>query len=291
VSSSFSPASTAGSTSSLPSSGTSSTAGATDVKPTESMSGSAGFFFWESWDGYRFKSVDSLCAGPVKDTFNYKLARVEGNTDTGRNILEFQYSNEVDVLKKMRYGTYNSMMVFFNPSTGRYEEYTFDIEKSYKAMKHLGKDEKIPEGPKELSKYPTRIMTQFIDHETFHNGTDIASPDPKDNSGSGTNFPDFKKYYAAQSVSRSLLIGNQQLNVTIAGNLTLRAGDKITILLPKFSVEEKKSDSRYDKQHSGTYLIKDISYEFYIEKSGQRNLTISNLLLVRDSFGVFNLDL
>ena len=263
----------------------------------DSLTGSAGYCFWETQEGYQFKSIDRLCSSggqfngdSPKDTFVYQLANLD-NRDAGKNIVEYSYTNEIDVMKKMRYGTYSSLMVFFNPSTGQYEEYVYDIEKAYKGMAHLGKEEKIPAGPLELSKYPTRIMTQFIDHETFHNGTDIASPDPKDNSGSGTNFPDFKKYYAAQSVSRSLLIGNQQLNVTIAGNLSLRAGDKITILLPKFSVEEKKSDSRYDKQHSGTYLIKDISYEFYIEKSGQRNLTISNLLLVRDSFGVFNLDI
>lgn len=290
VSSSFSPASTAGSTSSLPSSGGGSTAGATDVKPTESMSGSAGFFFWESWDGYRFKSVDSLCAGPVKDTFNYKLAMVEGNTDTGRNILEYQYTNEVDVLKKMRYGTYNSMMVFFNPSTGRYEEYTFDIEKSYKTMKHLGKDEKIPEGPKELSKYPTRIMTQILDDETYYNGTDIASIDPKDNSGQGTQFPDYKKFYMSQSISRKLLLHNQELRITVHGNLTLRAGDKINILLPNFSVEEKRETDKYDKQHSGTYLIKDISYEFHLQKDSTPNVTVTNMTVVRDSFGVFTLE-
>ena len=290
VSSSFSPSSSTGSSSSVPSGATSGTSGATDVKPSESISGSAGFFFWETYDGYKFKSIDSLCAGEVKDTFNYKLARVESNTDTGRNILEYRYTNEVDVLKKMRYGTYNSMMVFFNPSTGRYEEYTFDIEKSYKTMKHLGKDEKIPEGPKELSKYPTRIMTQILDDETFYNGTDIASIDPKDNDGQGTQFPDYKKFYMSQSISRKLLLQNQELRVTVHGNLTLRAGDKINILLPNFSVEEKRQTEKYDKQHSGNYLIKDISYEFYLEKDSTPNVTITNLTLVRDSFGVFTLD-
>lgn len=263
----------------------------------ESLTGSAGYCFWETQEGYQFKSIDKLCSNggqfkgdAPKDTFVYQLANIE-NRDASRNILEYSYLNEIDIMKKMRYGTYSSLIVFFNPSTGQYEEYVYDIEKAYKGMAHLGKEEKIPEGPLQLSKYPTRVMTHFVDHETFYNGVDIASPDPKDNDGSGTNFPDFKKYYSAQSISRSLLIGNQQLNITITGNLSLRAGDKINILLPKFSVEDKKTDSKYDKQHSGIYLIKNISYEFYLEKSGQPNVTISNLLLVRDSFGVFNLDI
>ena len=272
--------------------------GQTDSNPQESISGSAGYFFWETYDGYKFKSIDKLCASEyakgsggdkVKDTFVYRLAKVDSNKDPGRNILEYQYTNEIDVLKKMRYGTYSSMMVFFNPSTGQYEEYIFNIDESYNSMIHLGKDEKIPEGPKRLSKYPTRIMTQILDHETFYNGTDIASPDPKDNDKSGSQFPDYKKYYVTQSIARKLLLNNQELRITLHGNLTLRAGDKINILLPNFSVESERETEKYDKQHSGTYLIKDISYEFYLKKNNQSNITVTNITLVRDSFGAFTL--
>ena len=264
----------------------------------DNLSGSAGYCFWETQEGYKFKSIDRMCSSggqfggdAPKDTFTYQLANVENQKPT-KNIIEYNYVNEIDVLKKMRYGVYASLMVFFNPSTGQYEEYVFDIDKAYPQMAHLGTDEKIPDGPKQLSKYPTRIMTQFIDHETFYNEADIASPDPKDNSGgsSGTQFPDFKKYYTSQSISRSLLMGNQQLNITISGNLTLRAGDKINVLLPNVMVEEKKKDSsKYDNQHSGVYLIKNISYEFDMSRGGKMNVATSNLTLIRDSFGVFNL--
>ena len=292
VSTSYAPASAAGATTSLPASKTASTSGTTDINPQENISGTAGYFFWETQEGYKFKSIDGMCsdASNVKDTFNFKLAKIESNKDTGRNIIEYKYTNEIDVLKKMRNGTYSSMMVFFNPSTGRYDEYVFDIEKSYKSMQHLGKDEKLPEGPKELSKYPTRIMTQFLDDETFYNGNGIASIDPKDNDGQGTAFPDYKKFYMSQSISRKLLLHNQELRVTVHGNLTLRAGDKINILLPKFAVDEQRETEKYDTQHSGTYLIKDISYEFYLQKNNTPNVTVTNMTVVRDSFGVFNLD-
>jgi hypothetical protein len=263
----------------------------------ENITGSAGYCFWETQEGYKFKSIDKLCSSggqfggdAPKGTFVYQMANVD-NQDSGRNIIEYNYINEIDVMKKMRHGTYSSMMVFFNPSTGQYEEYVYDIERAYKGMAHLGKEEKIPDGPLQLSKYPTRIMTQIIDDETFYNGTGIASIDSKNNTGSGTDFPDFKKYYAAQSVSRTLLMSNQQLNITIAGNLTLRAGDKIVVKLPKVTVSDKKEDSPYDKQHSGTYLIKSISYEFSLSKGNQSNVAVSNLTLVRDSFGIFTSDI
>lgn len=289
VPSSFSPSTTTSSKSSLPKASNAGEVGASDVNVSETLSGSAGFFFWESYDGFNFKSIDGLCSGQSKETYTYRVAKKD-NINSARNILEFAYTNEIDVMKKMRHGTYSSMMVFFNPSTGQYEEYVFDVDKSYDTMKHLGKDEKIPDGPKQLSKYPTRIMTEFLDHETFYNGTDIASPDPKDNTKGGSPFPDYKKYYLSQSISRKLLLSNQELKLTVHGNLKLRSGDVITIILPNFAVSETRKTDPYDKQHSGNYLIKEITYEFYREKGGQSNITVSNMTLVRDSFGAFTLD-
>lgn len=286
---SFSPSTSKTSSSSIAKRNTTGEAGVTDVNVSETISGSAGYFFWESYDGFKFKSIDGLCGGDIKYTYTYQLAKVDDGRDPGKSILEYNYTDEIDVMKKMRYGTYSSMMVFFNPSTGQYEEYIFNIDESYNSMIHLGKDEKIPEGPKRLSKYPTRIMTQILDHETFYNGTDIASPDPKDNDKSGSQFPDYKKYYVTQSIARKLLLNNQELRITLHGNLTLRAGDKINILLPNFSVESERETEKYDKQHSGTYLIKDISYEFYLKKNNQSNITVTNITLVRDSFGAFTL--
>jgi hypothetical protein len=287
---SASPSTKTGSTSSITTTPTTTEAGASDVKPVETLSGSAGYFFWESWDGYKFKSIDKLCEGPVKATYKYQIGKVDNGKDPGQAIIEYNYTNEIDVMKKMRYGTYSSMVVFFNPSTGQYEEYIYDLDKSYSGMKHLGKDEKLPAGPKALSKYPTRVMTQFLDHETFHDGAESGSPDPKDNNKSGGNFPDYKKHYMSQSISRKLLLENQQLALTVHGNLSLRAGDKVTILLPNFSVNSITKTDPYDKQHSGNYLIKEISYEFYRQKNGQGNIGVTNMTLVRDSFGSFLLE-
>ena len=78
--------------------------------------------------------------------------------------------------------------------------------------------------------------------------------------------------------------------MVVHGNLNLRAGDKISILLPNFSVDSERKTERYDKQHSGNYLIKEISYEFYRQKNGQANIAVTNMTLVRDSFGSFTLD-
>lgn len=247
------------------------------------LKGTAGYLFFETYRGYVFKSIDKLADGDAVATYSYSVTNTDKEeTNTSLKILEYSYDHELDIFKRMRMGTYSSLIVFFNPSTGTYEEYVYSLNDTYKNMTHMGSAEKLPKGQAELSQYPTRIMTQFIDHETFYNETGTASPETKDTSGSPTQFPDWKKYYIAQSIGRMSLLSNQVLNITIPCSLQIHAGDKLDLLLPNVTSEKERSDKKYDEEHSGVYLIQDISYNF---KRGNRQ-AVSAVKLVRDSYGM-----
>lgn len=251
---------------------------ATDATPKENLFGSAGYFFWETYDGYIFKSIDTLC-NPSSEKNIPVYAYKNYNPDPGYSIIEYQYTTEIDLMKKFRAGTYSSMIVFFNPSSGIYQEFLYDINSSYKSMNHLGKDEEIPPAIQEFSKYPTRIMTQFPDSETYYNGTGI--PDHSDH-------PDYRQYYMCQSIARKFLLKNQELHITVTGNLSLRAGDKINVLLPNYLADNLKPPSeQYDKMNSGLYLIKSISYNFSLKNNDKINTGQCDIFLIRDSLGAF----
>ena len=57
-------------------------------------------------------------------------------------------------------------MIFFNISTGQYEEYTYQIKDSYDNMAHLGYQDsvaKIPSNEKgDLSEVPSRVMSILL---------------------------------------------------------------------------------------------------------------------------------
>jgi hypothetical protein len=251
-----------------------------DVTPKENLFGSAGYFFWETYDGYIFKSIDALC-NPLSEKTIPEYAYKNYNPDPGHSIIEYQYTTEIDLMKKFRAGTYSSMIVFFNPSSGIYQEFLYDINSSYKKMNHLGKDETIPPAIQEFSKYPTRIMTQFPDSETYYNGAGI--PDYSD-------YPDYRQHYMCQSIARKFLLKNQELHITVTGNLSLRAGDKIKVLLPNYLADNLKSPSeQYDKMNSGLYLIKSISYSFSLKNNDKINTGQCDIFLIRDSLGAFTL--
>jgi len=253
------------------------------AKSAAVVSGSAGYMFFERYDGYVFKSIDALIQASVKHK-DYVYAFAQDDRDTAEKnsykILNYSFSAQENILRKMRYGVYSSMISFFNTSSCEYEEYFFDLSKEYPQMYHLGKDEQIPDTIKTLSEYPTRIMLQCFDHEIFHDSDEIASPDK----GGSTEFPDFKKQWLAQSISRGMILNNQVLNITIPINFQLRAGDKLNVKLPNQSVQSKREEERYDKANSGLYLIKKISYEV-IRDNDKGLIAVCNLELIRDNLG------
>lgn len=276
--------------SSLPSSGdteqVSSDVAATEKSDYLSAGGTAGYFFYENKDGYFFKSVDSLCSS---DKFNGEapVARyVQENFDVGgspdRKILDIDFYNEINIMNKLRTGAFSSLICFYNYSTGIYEEYVHSLAKEYENMGHMGSQKGLPYGQKELSKYPTRIMSVLLDHETWFNGTEVASPEEKDGaSKKSSSFPDTQKYYIAQSISRYTSLENQKVTMTVTGNPSLKVGDKIEILIPNQVPSSRRTEQKYDNEHSGVYLISEINHAFS-PKTFKCN---THLTLIRDSYG------
>jgi hypothetical protein len=168
------------------------------------------------------------------------------------------------------------MCVFFDVNTLEYKETLYKVEDTYTQMSHLGSSTKVPAGAKELSKYPTRIMTQMINNEMFHD---------QNNPGSvSAAYKDSYKYAIAQSNARYKLAANQQINISVPPNLTIRAGDKLELLFPNMTSENARQTQPYDEESSGNYLIRDIGYHFQV-KGPQPFTGSTNITLVRDSMG------
>lgn len=248
--------------------------------------GTAGYLFFENKDGYNFKSIDSLCSTEKFNGSQPVEKYVQENKDVGgspdKKILDIDFVEEIDMMSKLRMGAYSSLICFYNYSTGAYEEHVYSLADSYENMGHLGTQQGLPYGQKELSKYPTRIMSALLDHETWFNETTIASPEQRDGaSETTTNFPDFQKNYISQSISRANTLQNQRVKITITGNPNLKVGDKIEIEIPNQIPTSQRTDAPYDEEHSGVYLIAELNHAF--DPKERKMYTF--LTLMRDSYG------
>ena len=249
------------------------------TETAQQIKGSAGFLFWETRRGFMFFSIDAICddadgkfSAPrlnyvrevtqeeTDDMYNKdiaawgpyeeKIANSDLTPDQRYLIKSAAFTTEVDLMSSFRKGKYSSLMVFFNHSTGQYEEYVYKIKDSYENMAHLGGQEAIslvPANQKgELSDFPTRIMTMLLDHEAWYNEPGIANPEDA-NAKDPNKFADWQKYYAAQGAARAELLKNQMGGMDIPGNPLICAGDKIYIKIASKLADDQRKKHPYDE--------------------------------------------
>jgi hypothetical protein len=256
----------------------------------QKVSGTAGFFFWETKRGYNFFSVDSLLKPDEESTWGpyiEKPANMSDGADDRFTISQSTFQSEVDVMTAMRKGKYSTLMVFFNHSTGQYHEYHYSLENAYKDMKHLGAQNTpslIKFGDRSISDYPTRIISTILDHESWYNDAGIASYEEEDQADSPSEFCDFHKHYAAQSIMRYELLKQQIATIVIPGNSEICAGDKINIKLVNKTPGERVKEEPYDQESSGIYLIQEVTHTYDSTKSTNGRF-VTTLRLMRDSYG------
>ena len=234
---------------------------------------SAGYFFFETVDGYHFKSIDSLFAQEQKKSiiFNESPGIPEGYD---LKALEYTKDNNVNVQNKLKMGAYSTRTILFDPFTTFYEVVTPNAATDEDDLKLGGK--KLPKLNDEFNneganKEFTRTTYYLLDKGTLATGDTTQQLDKKDEQ----NFE--YKDILNQSIMRYNQFFSSMANVTIPGDFSLHAGDVVYLDVPQ--LEEKKAEN-VSKQNSGLYIIAGLTHYVHVTEG-----TFTKLSLARDSFG------
>jgi len=234
----------------------------------------AGYFFFETQQGYRFKSIDSLIRNePFSEKYVYSPGIVDtDDTTKDFKILEFTTSRNQNLLENLERGAYCSHRQYMNPLTF---EYTPSTQTIFKTEDYTGKIENLGADPdiilpqlstndnRTLSSVPSRYVTGILDIGTTDSSVSIeGNADPA-------------KIHS-QSMMRYNTLFTQVLTMTIPLNTNLKAGDIINCDFPRIDVEKRKEP---DEIQSGLYMIKKLTHFFNSKGS------YSKLQLVRDTNG------
>ena len=60
-------------------------------------------------------------------------------------------------------------------------------------MAHMGSQDILPKGQRELSDHPSRIMSSIINHENWYMGSKVASNEDKHGGDGDNSYPDWQK--------------------------------------------------------------------------------------------------
>ena len=234
---------------------------------------SAGYFFFETADGFHFKSIDSLFAQEQKKSiiFNETPGIPEGYD---LKALEYSKDNNVNVQNKLKMGAYTTRTVLFDPFTTYYEVVTpnaatneDDLKLGGKKLPKLNDEFNCPGANKEF----TRTTYYLLDKGTLATGDTTQQLEKKDEQ----NFE--YKDILNQSIMRYNQFFSSTANVTIPGDFSLHAGEMVYLDVPQ--LEEKKGEN-VSKQNSGLYIIAGLTHYIHVTEG-----TFTKLSLARDSFG------
>lgn len=244
--------------------------------PEKSGSATAGFLFYQTQDGFQFRSIDDLLDQSPKAIYTYTQSQ-ESYDDSDKklnndfNILNYYTEKNQNLIEKLRLGTYASQRMFFNPldfSFSKEADGKFRQSNYVGKTNNLGSDIKLPplsEGSSEtLGDVPTRIITAVYD---------VGTLDP----ATSTDINSDQREYQSQSLMRYNILFTQTLSIIVPSNTNLRAGDIIECKFPKITQSDAKE---YDTETSGLYMIKELCHHFDINRS------YTSMKLIRDTFGI-----
>ena len=241
--------------------------------PQGSDGSSAGFLFYETSTGYHFKSIEGLFKQDKKKSYIFNNSTDAQAIPAGYDgkVLEHQSDSSINVQSKMNMGAYKTKIVLFDSYNCKYEVIEQTAEDVKENVELAGKDL-----PKFNSKFDsnqkdyTRTTLYLVDSGTLPEGDTQAQID-------GSTKPNFEAVRTLnQSIRRYNQLFSGMMEITIAGDFSLHAGDVIFVDI--FSVQAEKDDT-LNRESGGLYIIADLCHFL------DADATYTKLNLARDSFG------
>lgn len=235
----------------------------------------AGFFLWETHDGYHFKSIDTLLNQEAKIKIMYtgtndvpdekalKALQIRKDVSSGFNARE-------------KVGTHNTKLVVFDPFTTFYGSINLSSERLKDDLNLSGENFPVPNGElqfqdgKDGKDGSTRTTYTILDTGTLPQG------DTNEQIERSSKITFEVDKILNQSFMRYNQLFTFKVECTIAANFSLHAGDAIEIEMPQLT---KGDTSDYDEDYGGLYIISELCH--HITPTG----SFTKLNLVRDSIG------
>lgn len=237
----------------------------------------AGYFFYETSEGFKFKSIETLLGQEKKKSIIYNQTPDSSGEKTpsgyDAKALEYSKDNSIDVQEKLQMGTYSTRTILFDPFTCYYEVVVENAKDKESSLTLAGKELPTlnPEFNREgANKDFSRTTYMLLDKGTLPTGNTTQQIEKS----TEQNFD--PKKILNQSIRRYNQLFSVMITITIPGDFSLHAGDAIFIDAPP---QDSEKGDQVDKQNGGLYIIADLCHLITPKE------TYTKLNLVRDSFG------
>ena len=255
---------------------------------------SVGFLFYETFEGFNYRSIDKLFDEPVYPDESTKYTFYQGNQDgldkgtddqSRHRIMNFSSPKMFDLYDDLRRGAFSHDSIYLDPLRRVYRTFRTTADDFWDESSHLEKTKPWITGgdstptqlltrssrtiyrPSVLGKYNARI-TELIDNLDEATGQTFLKDwiDPVNK--------DFEKAFY-----RYYFLEYSQLDIAVPGDLEVRSGNVIRVAIPtpEPAVGGKVN---IDKRMSGKYFVTAVKHTI-LNRSELR----TTMTLARDSYG------
>ena len=249
---------------------------------SQTLGKTAGYFFYETSEGFFIKSIDGLLdqEPKAKTIYNETPDTAGGNMPEGKDfkVLKYNKKDNGSVQEKMKMGALSTRQVLFDPFTCYYEVINPRTDDTEGDLKTAGRDGlplsstfRNPEFDRAgKNEDYTRTTYRLLDKGTLPTG------DTKQQIEKSAE-ENFKcSQIENQAVMRYNQFFSSQADIVIPGNFALHAGDMIHLDVPGLSDYRTETP---DDQDGGLYIITDICHTITAKS------TFTRCNLSRDSIG------
>lgn len=197
---------------------------------------SPGFFFYETINGYAFKSLSSIYNTPVRKTIFYSPKNqnsAESSVSRMDKVDEMEFRQVFDVLDNINAGAYASELL------------KLDIMNRSTEFEQMS-----------VTSSSFKLLNKFLPYNLAKNrlGNSINQA-----SAYTRMFPKFQDNLASQwllmRASRLALLNGTRLHVDIPGDSSLSIGDVVNVSIPNNTAETNPENIKVDDYMSGNYLV------------------------------------
>ena len=227
---------------------------------TSSSGEGFGFLFFETLDGYEFKSIESLLNSEAVEYKKTEAVSDEVGVVDDLKILETNLDHTHDIGLCCRMGMFANKTIYVNidDTTLKYVDFKLDSLNL----------ENTPKLPNQLETYPTRLMFRVLDKGALQKGSEKEEMQKENELA----------VYQSLSYARANLIFAQSMSISIPFNPDLRVGKMLNLRFGIKKQGELVTTTESDFDVGGKYLISELRHMI----GGDNSET--QLKLIRDLF-------
>ena len=245
-------------------------------KKTKPITGAPGFFFYETQEGFNFRSIEGLIKQGMEDYKNNSTDRTYTYFNNNRTDPSAEDNYKVmgmpiikrdqNLLTALKTGVYNVRIQTKNLLTGQFTDNIVNLLD--KNSTYLGNKPSVKPNQNETT--PSNYARTY---------SYVLTPGSLDE-GVSTKITNNPAEYEPQANMRYAMLHSQIVDITIPCNTRLTVGTVIKLLIENVT-GGNKTNQRENPTRSGFYLILHLHHHFGPTES------LTKLTLARDTYGLY----